>query len=58
MRYALNSVVLSFYLLYVNCVYSQTNNASGNDNNVLPAGALKPYGRYFINTEQNLELIS
>lgn len=58
MRYALNYVAALFCLLHASCVSSKTNNTSGKHNNVLLATQLKPYGRYFIDAQQNLELIS
>src|SRR5437016_3439010 len=48
--------ILSSCLLFLSSVsFAKENIAT---DTVLPATALKPYGRYFIDQQQNLELIS
>ncbi|HEY6975121.1 MAG TPA: GDSL-type esterase/lipase family protein [Chitinophagaceae bacterium] len=49
-------MIVSFCLLCLSCVSSGKNIATGDT--VLPATALKPYGRDFIDQQHNLELIS
>src|SRR6478672_10279490 len=48
--------IVSFCLLFLSSVSSGQNIIAGDT--VLPATALKPYGRYFIDQQDNLELIS
>lgn len=48
--------IASFCLLFFSCESSRKSITS--NNNILPATELQPYGRYLIDKQQNLELIS
>jgi hypothetical protein len=56
MKYKFSYIVIAISLLVASCVSSEKNNKQGNY--VLQATALKPYGRYFTDAQQNLGLIS
>ncbi len=56
MKYKFSYIIFAVCLAFAGCAFSQQSNKPGN--NVLPATALKPYGRYFTDAQQNLGLIS
>ncbi|QMU28028.1 SGNH/GDSL hydrolase family protein [Adhaeribacter radiodurans] len=55
MKYYLNFLLFIFCFLSLSCVRSAINFQTAD---TLPATALQPYGRYLVNQEQNVELIS
>jgi hypothetical protein len=55
MKFHNGLLAIFFSLLYTGCVFTKINHSK---EDVLPASALHPYGRAFINEQQQLELIS
>src|SRR5690242_11650104 len=51
MKHKLSFIIILVCLIFSSCV-------SFEQNNVLSAASLKPYGRYLFDAQQNLELIS
>ena len=50
-----NSLVIAFCLLCLSCTSTKINTKT---TDILQATAVKPFGRYIVNKEQNVELIS
>ncbi|MDQ4140652.1 MAG: GDSL-type esterase/lipase family protein [Bacteroidota bacterium] len=55
MKFKFNTLLLFICLLFLGCTRS---NVSTKTADTLPATALQPYGRFLLNQDQNLELIS